>query len=157
MLYIRAMIRLFAALAALSCLVPAGYGETLPGPIPADVLRVVDGDTIRVRAHIWLDQSVEIMVRIDGIDAPEIHRPDCSVESRLADQAKAEVEAFLDKKVFLHNIHLGKYAGRVVANVRIQDGTNLADHLLSKGLAHPDEERLSWCQKALPTTPSARP
>ena len=29
-------------------------GEMLPGPIPAEIVSVVDGDTISVRAHIWL-------------------------------------------------------------------------------------------------------
>jgi hypothetical protein len=29
-------------------------GETVPGPVPAEVLRVIDGDTIEVAAFIWL-------------------------------------------------------------------------------------------------------
>jgi hypothetical protein len=27
----------------------------LPGPIPAALVRVIDGDTVEVRARIWLD------------------------------------------------------------------------------------------------------
>ena len=40
--------------------VAAGAGHTLvasevlPGPIAADVIKVIDGDTLRVRARIWL-------------------------------------------------------------------------------------------------------
>jgi endonuclease YncB( thermonuclease family) len=130
------------------CLMASGaaQSETLPGPIPAELIRVVDGDTIRVRAHIWPDHSVEVMVRLDGIDAPEIHRPDCRDERALAEQAKTEIENITDTSVTLHNVHLGKYAGRVVAQARLPNGVILADHLLKKGLAHTDTSRSSWCQ-----------
>jgi micrococcal nuclease len=34
--------------------------EVLPGPIPAVVTEVVDGDTIGVRARIWLGQQIQM-------------------------------------------------------------------------------------------------
>ena len=126
----------------------AGEAETLPGPIPAELIRVVDGDTIRVRAHIWPDHSVDVMVRLEGIDAPEIHRPDCRAERTLAEQAKSEIESITDTSVTLHNVHLGKYAGRVVAQARLPNGINLADHLVEKGLAHSETARRNWCIEA---------
>jgi endonuclease YncB( thermonuclease family) len=58
----------------------------LPGPIPAEVLEVVDGDTLTVRALIWLGQVVETNVRVDGIDTPEI-RARCDRERKLAAEA----------------------------------------------------------------------
>ena len=45
------------AIAAVSAILTAGTvsaGETVPGPVPAEVLRVIDGDTIEVAAFIWL-------------------------------------------------------------------------------------------------------
>lgn len=130
--------------------------ETLPGPIPADVVRVVDGDTIQVRAHIWVGQTLDIMVRIADIDAPEIHRPACSAERRIADRAKAEVEAVIGESVHLHQIHLGKYAGRIVADAYLPDGRNLSAHLLAEGLAVPMGETDPWCPAERPA-PNARP
>ena len=35
----------------------------LPGPIPAALVRVIDGDTIEVRARIWLDLDLTTRVR----------------------------------------------------------------------------------------------
>ena len=34
----------------------------LAGPVSAEVLRVIDGDTIEVRAHIWLGHQVHLAV-----------------------------------------------------------------------------------------------
>lgn len=131
-------------LASILFAVPS-HGETLPGPIPADIIRVVDGDTIRVRAHIWPDQSLEIMVRLSGIDAPEIHKPACSKERVLAEEAKIELETILEETIHLHDVHLGKYAGRVVAEARLPDGLNLAEHLVEKGLAVEYGTQDPWC------------
>ena len=44
--------------------------EALAGPVRAVVERVVDGDTVDVRARIWLGQSLTVRVRIDGVDTP---------------------------------------------------------------------------------------
>jgi len=147
------MTRLLSPLLTLILLPLIGHAETLPGPIPAEIMRVVDGDTIRLRAHIWLDQTLEIMVRIEGIDAPEIHRPNCSAERVLAQQAKAEVEALVTETVFLHGVHLGKYAGRVIAEARLPDGRVLADHLLDNRLAVPEDVMDPWCNEVSEARP----
>ncbi len=39
--------------------------------VPIEILRVIDGDTIEVRARIWLDQFLVTRVRLRDIDAPE--------------------------------------------------------------------------------------
>jgi endonuclease YncB( thermonuclease family) len=46
----------------------------LAGPVSAMVERIVDGDTIDVRAHIWLGQSLTVRVRIDGVTHPKCGR-----------------------------------------------------------------------------------
>ncbi|MEO0881247.1 MAG: thermonuclease family protein [Pseudomonadota bacterium] len=139
---------LFYAVAAL-----VARAETLPGPIPADVLRVIDGDTVKVRAHIWVNQSVEVSVRLAGVDTPEISRPACRAERVKADAAKDAVEALVGEELFLTDVTLGKYAGRVVANIATTDGTDLGEHLLETGQAVRDGERDPWCDA--PPTPSA--
>src|SRR3989338_6548178 len=45
--------------------------EPVTGPVAAAVLEVIDGDTIVVRARIWLGQAVETRVRLSWADAPE--------------------------------------------------------------------------------------
>lgn len=136
---------LFSFIALISQVFTSVSADPLPGPIPADILRVVDGDTLKVRAHIWPGQQVEILVRLSGIDAPEIHRPQCSAERQLADQAKAELETLSDGQVYLHQVRLGKYAGRVIAEAHLPTGQDLGAHLLDVGLAVPNNSEDPWC------------
>jgi endonuclease YncB( thermonuclease family) len=65
----------------------AARAEMLAGPVPARLVAVIDGDTIRVRARIWLDQEVETAVRLFGIDAPELTGA-CAAERALALDAR---------------------------------------------------------------------
>jgi endonuclease YncB( thermonuclease family) len=120
---------------ATTALAPAA--EVLPGPVPARLVRVVDGDTVVVRARIWLGQEVEIYVRLAGIDAPEL-RGKCAFERALAVRARDFVAARLQGgQVRLSQIQYGKYAGRVVARVHAPGGADLSAALLNAGLAHP--------------------
>ncbi|GAB5459112.1 MAG: hypothetical protein Hens3KO_21420 [Henriciella sp.] len=121
--------------------------DPLPGPIPAEVIKVIDGDTIKVRAQIWVDQTVEISVRLRGIDAPELYRPKCAAEKSLARTVKASVSAAspVGSHVSLIDVTRDKYGGRVVASVVTSDGETLAARLLSQGQAIADGARKPWC------------
>ena len=122
--------------------------ELLPGPIPAVVTEVVDGDTIGVRARIWLGQDVEIRVRILDIDTPEL-RGDCEKERSLALAARDQVvKQALGKQVQMWDIGYGKYAGRVTARITLPDGADLGADLINAGLARPYDgaARGSWCE-----------
>ena len=125
--------------------------DTIPGPIQAEVLRVIDGDTIEVRAKIWLDQYIETGVRLAGLDAPEL-RGKCEREKALARKAKARVEQLVKpgSRVRLTKIREGKYAGRVVAVVSFQylyGQEALATMLIEEGLArrYKGSRREGWC------------
>ena len=86
--------------------------DRIDGPVPATVDRVVDGDTVRVRARIWPGHEVNVSVRIADIDAPELFRPKCPAEKAKARLAKAFVRDFFDDDAaFLHGVEEGKYAG----------------------------------------------
>jgi micrococcal nuclease len=61
--------------------------DLLPGPIPAEVVEVIDGDTLRVRAQVWIDLELETLVRLRGIDTPEL-RGQCEAEKARARAAK---------------------------------------------------------------------
>jgi len=124
-----------------------GLGEIIPGPVPAEVLAVLDGDTLMVRARIWLGQDVETRIRLDGIDAPEI-KGKCDSERRKAAEAReGVVRLAAGGRVILRNIQYGKYAGRVVARVETLDGRDFSDALLGAGLvrAYDGRRRSSWC------------
>lgn len=121
--------------------------DTVAGPVPAQVVEVSDGDTLRVRARIWLDQDLLIWVRLDGVDAPEI-KGKCAREREMAARALALVSAAVeDSRVLLRHIHYGKYAGRVLARVETSHGEDLNTLLLGAGLArdYNGGERQSWC------------
>ncbi len=113
-------------------------GRRVTGPVAADILRIVDGDTILVQARPWPQQTVEVLVRIRGIDAPEI-RARCAVIRAAAGAAKAHLAQLLPASgtVFLTNVSGDKYFGRVVADVSLADGSNPAQEMVAAGLALP--------------------
>lgn len=135
-------------LAALAGNFPVAARESvLRGPVAAEVVRVVDGDTLAVRARIWLDQQVEILVRLDGIDAPEL-RGACADERRRAGAARAGLERLVqDGDVSLLAVRHDKYGGRVRATVLDADGRDLAQALIAADLVRPyaGGARQSWC------------
>lgn len=119
----------------------------LAGPVSAEVLRVVDGDTIEVRAHIWLGQEITTLVRLARIDAPEL-KGKCEGERAAARRAKAAIEEKLaGGDVTLRDITFEKYAGRVMSRVETADGEDLARVLQADGFvrAYGGAKRLPWC------------
>ncbi|MCA1909178.1 MAG: thermonuclease family protein [Magnetospirillum sp.] len=122
--------------------------EKLPGPIPARVIRVVDGDTVLVRARIWLGQDVETSVRLSGIDTPE-KRGKCDAERQAAQQAETFTasRAAPDSVVSLHDVIADKYGKRVVARIVTGDGQDLGAALVAARLARPYDggRKDGWC------------
>ncbi len=137
-----------AMLTATACLAT----ESLSGPIAAQVIKVLDGDTLHVRAFIWLDQEITTKVRLLDIDAPEL-KGRCADERALAKQAKSFVmQRVLGRSenqiVQLRDLRHDKYAGRVLARVLSSNGEDLGAALIAAGLARPYKERKRrrWCQ-----------
>ncbi len=141
---------LAAALLAAAITADSSARELLPGPVPARVIQVIDGDTIAVKARIWLGQDVETRVRLEGVDAPELAGR-CERERARAARARAFLEAMVDGgEVVLSQIQYGKFAGRVVARVETLAGEDLSAALLAAGLARPyaGGARTPWCDTA---------
>ena len=141
------------SVAPLVALVAAGLShgavgaERIAGPVAADVVRVVDGDTIEVRAEIWLDLAITVGVRLRGIDAPEL-RGRCLRETALARAATDRLAAAAGSgRLILTDIVHDKYAGRALADVATADGTDLAGLMLASGLARAYDggTRGPWC------------
>lgn len=144
------MIRLFVfSMIFLVLPVTGNAKEVMDNPVSATVLRVIDGDTIEVNAHIWLGVKVNTIVRIYGIDTPEI-KGKCAYESDLARQAKHFMEQAIsgkNKQIVLHNIMYDKYGGRIVAAIETNEYKDLGDELINKGFAYSyfGERKRSWC------------
>lgn len=119
------------------------------GSVAADVVRVIDGDTFEADAKIWLGQSVDVRVRIAGIDAPELHAR-CPLELTRAEAARDYLaKRIAGGTIWLADVRYDKYGGRVRATVRDEQGDIGAD-MIRKGLAreYHGERRGSWCGTA---------
>lgn len=110
--------------------------DEISGPVTAEILRVIDGDTLLVEAQPWPQQRIEVYVRIRGIDAPEL-RSKCTRLREDGQNARQALEALakVSREIQLIHISGDKYFGRIVADVIFADGRNAADHLLLAGLA----------------------
>jgi len=120
----------------------------LAGPVLGYLERVIDGDTIRARALIWLRQEVRITIRLNGVDTPELHGS-CDYEIALARKARQFTSDWLaNGPIRLTRIKQGKYGGRIIARVANAQGGDLGRALLDKGLARPygGAKRKSWCR-----------
>ena len=125
----------------------ASAAERLPGPYPAKIERVVDGDTLAVQVAIWLGQELSVLVRIRGIDAPEL-RGNCDSERVRAQTAASALEQIVsDGEAVLTEIEGDKFFGRVVADVATSDGADVADSLIAGHHArvYDGGARQSWC------------
>ena len=128
--------------------------ETLLGPVPATVLRVIDGDSLVVRATIWLGQEVETTVRLLGVDTPEL-RGACGEERNLATRSRAFTARLADTgaEISLSDIQLGKFAGRVLARVVTAGGVDRSMPAWHAPIAAGAAAHGAY---ALPPTPSHR-
>ena len=144
---VRASCRLILAATLIFAAVGPAPAEVISGPVSAEVIRVIDGDTLALRAHIWLGQDITVNARIRGIDAPEMHGK-CEREKHMAEAARLRlVAAAGNGKLRLTRIENDKYAGRVLADVITDAGTNLGAAMLESGLVRPYDGggRDPWC------------
>lgn len=119
--------------------------DHLAGPVPAEVIRVVDGDSLIVRVRVWIDQTLVVSVRVRDIDAPEL-RGDCDHERWMARRAKAYLNAAVSGgPVTLTEIEGGTYFGRVIARVTTAEGNDVARALMHNDLVVPFRTRKPWC------------
>ena len=119
--------------------------DTIPGPITARVVSVYDGDTLTVDADPWPGLTARTKVRVAGVDTPEV-RGECQAEKDLAVRARDFVRSTVGAQVQLTDVRLGKYAGRVVAEVWVNE-QKLSDLLIAENLGRPYRggRREGWC------------
>jgi endonuclease YncB( thermonuclease family) len=152
---------IFAATTIRPIPIPAVGGTTAPPPsppafrtdpaagpaYPAEVIRVLDGDTFEARVRVWPGLDITTKVRLRGIDAPEM-RARCADERIKAEAAREALSALLARgRVAITHVSLGKYGGRVLAEVSVRDAGNVGEALLAGGHVrrYSGGRRESWC------------
>ena len=101
----------------------------------AELVRILDGDTVDAKIDLGFDVWVKKRIRFLGIDAPETRTRDLE-EKQAGLKAKSRVEALFDASngMFVLRSHgVGKY-GRVLGEIFI-DKVNLNNLLIEEGLA----------------------
>ena len=128
----------------------ASAEQFLPGPIPAAIERVIDGDTIDVVAAIWPGVSTRARVRLAGIDAPELNSPCPAARAKAVDAREVLENAVMGATIRLVHIRPEHAYGRILADIQLADGTDVGELLISVGLAKPFARRVrcDWCAEA---------
>jgi endonuclease YncB( thermonuclease family) len=114
---------------------------------PAEVLRVIDGDTFEAKVNLWPGLDITTKVRLRGIDAPEM-KARCGEERVKAEAARDALRSILDQgEVGISRVTLDKYGGRVDADASTASTPDIDGALLNSGLArrYPGGRRESWC------------
>lgn len=131
---------------------------TLAGPAGAQSVAVVDGDTVHYTTPskpglfgFGGTPSERITCRLIGFDAPEISHAQCEAERALGRRAKDRLEHLVQTYPWkiTYGSRLDRY-GRRLCRLTVR-GENVADVLISEGLAHPYSgrgPRPNWCEAA---------
>jgi endonuclease YncB( thermonuclease family) len=117
------------------------------GVYPAEVLRVLDGDTFEARVRTWPGIEITTRVRLRGIDAAEM-KSRCPEERVKAQAARDGLAAMLaEGEVTVSRVGLDKYGGRVDADAATRRTVDVSRAMLARGLARPygGGRRGSWC------------
>ncbi|MGJ8569090.1 MAG: thermonuclease family protein [Hoeflea sp.] len=111
--------------------------RSIAGPVSAQIVRIIDGDTLEVDAHPWPGHAVRVSVRLRGIDTPE-RRSRCPGQRAAASMARNELERLVSgvSTVELINVAGGKYYGRVLADMKA-GARDVASAMLASGHARP--------------------
>jgi endonuclease YncB( thermonuclease family) len=114
---------------------------------PAEVVRIIDGDTFEARVRVWPGLDVDTKVRLRGIDAAELHAR-CGDELTKAEAARSALQTILAQgDVRLSQVGIDKYGGRVDAAVATRATPDVSAALLTGGFAraYGGGKRGTWC------------
>jgi len=120
------------------------------GPYQAQVVRVVDGDTVKLDVAIWPGVTQQINLRLSGVNTPETRGKDVTdCEKRAAQEATTFTQRWLRgvATVTVTDVKLGKYAGRALGQIEAPGKGDLAKALISSGHGRPYHggKRQPWC------------
>lgn len=126
------------------------YDQPITIGAGAEVLDIIDGDTIRVEAYPWVGQTWTGLIRLRGIDTPELRRSKCQEEKDQGIMARNTLVSLIPPRVLLLNIENGSFGGRYIAAVMDGD-SNMADVLMENGVGRPyykNSKRKPWCNES---------
>lgn len=125
-------------------------GALQANPYNWQITRIIDGDTVAVRAA-WLPDPLkkELSIRVWGVDTPEKgHRSKCQRENELGRAATQYTQATLNTARTIQIVvrDWDKYGGRLLGDV-VVDGRSLRDLLIANGYAREyyGDAKQSWC------------
>lgn len=111
-------------------------------------LRVIDGDTLQLRAPFKPSSLSIVSIRLRGVDAPERGaKARCDWERAQAEVATQFTENFLlQGQIELRHLAWDKYGGRIDADILVS-GRSLAEALILADLArlYDGGKRPGWC------------
>ncbi|MDA5094435.1 thermonuclease family protein [Aliiroseovarius sp. KMU-50] len=121
-------------------------------PTSCDIIRVVDGDTVKAICH-----GQEQNLRLMGFDTPETFRSRCADEKALGTVATNHLRKLIREAKDVRPVtgRPDKYR-RLLTHLYI-DGRDVAEIMIEAGLAVPyhGERRINWCDRlGVPTTAS---
>lgn len=125
----------------------------------AEIIRVIDGDTVEVSVELLPNLNQTIHVREGNLDTPEKRRgrggAQCDQEIEYGKIVSEYVRGLLPvgSTVQIENFEEGKYAGRIIGDIKFkmsEDGEllDLGDHLIEQGMAVPYDggtKQKVWC------------
>jgi len=109
----------------------------------AEVVRVVDGDTIDCRVELGFNTKTDVRFRVYSedqkyFDTPETWRPKTEDEAEHGSQSSIRAKELLEgQKIVLKSIKKGKY--RYLAEVFLPDGRNYANVMVKEGYQKRDK------------------
>ena len=126
---------------------PVVRAEVVRAAYPAEVVRVIDGDTFEARVHLWPGLNITTRVRLRGIDTPEL-KARCMDERIKAEAAHDALRAILDQgEVGITRVTFDKYGGRVLAEAFTRATPDVAAALIDAGAVrrYSGGKRDGWC------------
>lgn len=128
----------------------AGIAKIENNTYSAQVVRVIDGDTIEIDVNTWIGATQRINLRLYGANTPEKRGKGVSdCEKLAAIKATQFTEKWLDGigEVMITNVKNGSFAGRAVGTLFHKEKGFLHRALIDSGnaISYYGGKRSPWC------------
>ncbi len=103
----------------------------------AELVRVIDGDTVDCVIDLGFDIKYKCRIRLKGIDTPEVRTRDLEEKKRGLAAKDRVIELLKDQKSFIIKTELdkkGKY-GRILGTIILNNNETINQILLTEGHA----------------------
>lgn len=108
--------------------------EALTYKFYATVLKITDGDTLKVFVNLGFDVSINISIRIKGINAPELNKPESAEAGKASRDYLASIVP-IGSQIVIHTEKYRQSFTRFVGDVYTENGSNVAKLMVDAGFA----------------------